>query len=203
MAVLDLCCCTWAFSSHREWGLLSSCRARASHRAGFSRYRAQTLGTRASVVTWHRLSSCSSWALERGLVVAHMPHCPVTSEISGPGIEPSSPALAGGFLTAGPPGKAHKLTLKCRCFVLQVRHPQGSYVKHRRAKCPLSECTSNACRPLTCRSVCFFPESPAVCPASPAEGVPAPVCQEVDGTALQEQVQLGPATICDEGPHGE
>ena len=24
MAVLGLCCCTWAFSSCREWGLLSS-----------------------------------------------------------------------------------------------------------------------------------------------------------------------------------
>ena len=27
-------------------------------------------------------------------------------DLSGPGIEPVSPALAGGFLTTGPPGKS-------------------------------------------------------------------------------------------------
>ena len=64
LAVLDLCCCTWAFSSCREWGLLSSCHARASPCGGFSCYRAQALGPGASVVTALRLSSCGSWALE-------------------------------------------------------------------------------------------------------------------------------------------
>ena len=53
-------------------------------------------------------SSCGSWALE----------CRVSSsgawaqllrgmwDLPGPGIEPMSPALAGGFLTAAPPGKS-------------------------------------------------------------------------------------------------
>ena len=36
LAALDLCCCVRAFSSFSEWGLLSSCSARASHCSGFS-----------------------------------------------------------------------------------------------------------------------------------------------------------------------
>ena len=36
LAALDLCCCVRAFSSFSEWGLLSSCSTRASHRSGFS-----------------------------------------------------------------------------------------------------------------------------------------------------------------------
>ena len=124
------------FLYHREWGLLSSCHVRASHCGGFSCYRAQALGTRASGVTALRLHSCSSWALEHGLS-SRGSHASLPLDkwnLPGPGIKPSSPALAGGFLTTGPPGKAHKLTLKCSCFVLQVSHPQGSHV-HRRAQC--------------------------------------------------------------------
>ena len=30
-------------------------------------------------------------------------------DLPGPGLEPVSPALAGGFLTTAPPGKPHKL----------------------------------------------------------------------------------------------
>ena len=54
----------------------------------------------------HRFSSrdfsgCRRQALESRL------SCPEARgiQVSGPGIEPASPALAGGFLTAGPPGK--------------------------------------------------------------------------------------------------
>ena len=36
-------CCAWAFSSCNKWGLLSSCKARASHCGGFSCCRAQSL----------------------------------------------------------------------------------------------------------------------------------------------------------------
>ena len=36
LAALCLCCCAWAFSSRGEWGLLSSCGVRASHRGDFS-----------------------------------------------------------------------------------------------------------------------------------------------------------------------
>ena len=43
----------------------------------------------------HRLNSCGAWAyLLRGMW-----------DLPGPGIEPISPALAGGFLTTRPPGK--------------------------------------------------------------------------------------------------
>ena len=43
-----------------------------------------------------RLSSCGAWAQ----LLAGMWHLP------GPGLEPMSPALAGGFLTTVPPGKS-------------------------------------------------------------------------------------------------
>ena len=43
------------------------CGARASHCGGFSCCGAQALGTRASVVVAHGLSSCGSRALERRL----------------------------------------------------------------------------------------------------------------------------------------
>ena len=58
MAALGLYCCTQA---------IIHCGARASHCGDFSCCRAQALGTRASVVSAHGLSSCGSWALERRL----------------------------------------------------------------------------------------------------------------------------------------
>ena len=44
------------------------------------------------------------------MVLAHRLSCPVACEIPGPGIEPVSPALAGEFLTTGPPGKSRLLS---------------------------------------------------------------------------------------------
>ena len=64
------------FSSWSKWGLLSSCGAWASHCGGFSCHGVQTLGYVGSVVMDPR-----------------------------PGIEPVSPALAGGFFATEPPGK--------------------------------------------------------------------------------------------------
>ena len=58
-------------------------------------------GTQASVVVAHGLSSCGSQGrsaqaqLLRGMW-----------DLPGPGLEPVSPALAGGFLTTAPPGKS-------------------------------------------------------------------------------------------------
>ncbi|KAJ8789164.1 hypothetical protein J1605_004958 [Eschrichtius robustus] len=46
------------------------------------------------------LSSCGSWAVERRLSSCG------TRDLPGPGLEPVSPALAGGFLTTAPPGKS-------------------------------------------------------------------------------------------------
>ena len=62
-----VCCCVRAFSSCGERGPLFCCGARASHCGGFSRCRAQALGTWASVVVARGLSSCGSRALERRL----------------------------------------------------------------------------------------------------------------------------------------
>ena len=48
---------------------------------------------------------CGTLALGHSgsVTVTHGLSCPVAC---GPGIEPVSPALAGGFLTTGPPGKS-------------------------------------------------------------------------------------------------
>ena len=64
----------------------SSCGVQASHCGGFC-CRAWALGDKGSVVIVHGLP-CSIWSLP------------------GPGIEPMSSALAGGFLTTGLPGKS-------------------------------------------------------------------------------------------------
>ena len=74
---------------------------------GFSCCRAWALGAWASVVVAHGLNSCGSWALEhrlsscgaRALLLCGM------WDLPGPGLEPVSPALAGGFLTTVPSGK--------------------------------------------------------------------------------------------------
>ena len=90
-------------------GATLCCSARASYCGGFSCCGARALGARASVVVARGLSSCGSRALERRLsscgaraeLLRGMWHLP------GPGLEPVSPALAGGFLTTAPPGKPH------------------------------------------------------------------------------------------------
>ena len=53
MTALSLRCCAQAFSS---------CGAQASHCSGFPCCRARALGTRASGVVSHGLSSCGTWA---------------------------------------------------------------------------------------------------------------------------------------------
>ena len=76
------------------------CGEQASHCGGFSCCGAQALGGRASAVVAHGPSSCGEWAqLLRGMW-----------DLPGPGLEPVSPALAGGFLTTAPPGKPYLLT---------------------------------------------------------------------------------------------
>ena len=56
MTVLYLYCCSWAFSSCREWGLLSSFSMQASHCGGFSCCKARDLRLEGSVVGAHELS---------------------------------------------------------------------------------------------------------------------------------------------------
>ena len=75
----------WAFSSAGERGLLSSCGVQAFCCRAFS------------LVAEHGFQSAGSVAQ------AYSPHG--MWGLPGPGNEPVSPALAGGFLTTGPPGK--------------------------------------------------------------------------------------------------
>ena len=102
MAALVLWCYMWAFSSCGEWGLLSSCSAWASHCSGFSCCRAQALG-------WAGFSSCGYQALEHRLSSCGAWFPCSMWDLPGARIEPTSPELAGGFLTTGPPEKFLKL----------------------------------------------------------------------------------------------
>ena len=67
-------------------------------------------GTQASLVVAHGLHSCNVQTLEcaGSVVAACRLSCPTARGIlvPQPGIEPASPALEGGFLTTGPPGKS-------------------------------------------------------------------------------------------------
>ena len=78
----------------------------------------------------HRLSGCGEWELLSSCramapqctgsgVVAHGPNCSAACGIlvPGPGIEHVSPALAGKFLTNGPPGKSPVLVFKLHICV--------------------------------------------------------------------------------------
>ena len=90
MAVLGLRFCARAFCSCGKWGATLHRGAWASHCRGLSLVAEHKLQT-------HRLSSCGAWAqLLRGMW-----------DLPRPGLEPMSPALAGGFSTTAPPGKPH------------------------------------------------------------------------------------------------
>ena len=67
MAALGLCCCTQAFSSCGERGLLFVAVRRLLIAVTSLVCGARALGTQASVVVARRLSNCGSWALERRL----------------------------------------------------------------------------------------------------------------------------------------
>ena len=86
--------CVRAFSSCGKWGpLFIAVRGPLTITASLvAEHRLQM----------HRLSNCDSRAqLLRGMW-----------DIPGPGLEPVSPALAGGFLTTAPPGKPAKTILR-------------------------------------------------------------------------------------------
>ena len=108
LAALGLRCCARAFLWLWRAGTTLRCGARASQRGGFSCCGAWALGVRASVVVAHGLSSCGSRALEHRLS-----SCGARTQLlcgmwdlPGPGLEPVSPALAGGFSTTEPPVKS-------------------------------------------------------------------------------------------------
>ena len=84
LTALGLHCYMWAFStSCGEWRLLASCSAWTPLRGGFS--------------------CCREWALGVQTHCGMLPCC--IGDLPDPGIELVSSALAGGFLTTGPPGK--------------------------------------------------------------------------------------------------
>ena len=112
--MLGLRCCAQAFSScgGRGYSLLQcvgfsllwllSLQSTGSRHAGFS-----SCGTWASVAVAHGLQSAGS------VVVAHRLSCSAARGIFPDiGLEPASPALAGGFLTTVPPGKPTESVFK-------------------------------------------------------------------------------------------
>ena len=108
MAALGLHCCARAFSSCGERGLLFVAVhglpiAVASLCCG-----ARALAMQALVVVARGFSSCGSRALERRLSSCGAQAWLLCGmwDLPSPGLEPMSPALAGGFLTTVPPGKA-------------------------------------------------------------------------------------------------
>ena len=100
-------------------GATLRCGVQTSHCGGFSCCRARALGTRASVVAARGLSRCGSQALEH-----RHSSCGTRAQLlhgmwdlPRPGIEPVSPAWAGGFLTTTPPEKSQKIYLKLYIFL--------------------------------------------------------------------------------------
>ena len=94
MAVLGLRFCARAFSSCGKWGpLFIAVRGPLTIAASLAaEHRLQT----------RRLSNCGSWAqLLCGMW-----------DLPRPGLEPMSPALAGGLPATAPPGKPHKVILR-------------------------------------------------------------------------------------------
>ena len=85
----------------------------SSHCGGFLCCGARALGARASVVVACRLGSCGSRALEHRLSScgARAQLLRGMWDLPGPGLEPVSPALAGGFLITAPPGKPLKFQI--------------------------------------------------------------------------------------------
>ena len=97
----------------RRAGAALCCGTRASHCGGFSCCGARALGLQASAAVACGLSSCGSWALERRLNSCGSRAQLLCGmwDLPGPGLEPVSPALAGGFLTTAPPGKSQQYPL--------------------------------------------------------------------------------------------
>ena len=112
---LGFCCCPWAFSSCHIQGPFVVVHGLLV--AGISRCWAQALGSWASVVAAHRLSSC-------GTRFSCSAACGI---FTGWGSNSHSPALAGGFLSTVPPEKSIIL------FILKnmiLGFPGGSVVKY-------------------------------------------------------------------------
>ena len=99
----------------QQWGPLC-CGVQASPCSSLS-CGGQALGAWPSVAAARGLSSWGSWALECGVSnVAHGLSCSealwhAPRDLPGPGIEPVSPVVAGGFPSTVPPGKSSLIFL--------------------------------------------------------------------------------------------
>ena len=94
-----------------SWSYSSSCGAWGSRCGGFYCCGGQALGMQASVVVAHWLQSSGS--IHSCGTQTQLPRS--MWNFLEPGIKPVSPALAGEFLTIGPPGKSQQQFLKCSC----------------------------------------------------------------------------------------
>ena len=94
-SLFNACVYFWLSWSLLLHGTVVHCGARASHGRVSSSCGAQGLGAQTSVVATRGLNSCGAQA--------ELP-CGMPG-LTGLGIEPVSPALAGGFLSTVPPGK--------------------------------------------------------------------------------------------------
>ena len=103
-----------AFSSCSEWGLLFFVvRGLLLVVASLVAER-RLQGTRASAVAAPRLWSTNSVVVVRGL---RGPMCDMWV-LPGPGLDPMSSALAGGFLTTGPLGKSNPSGFSVQLFMV-------------------------------------------------------------------------------------
>ena len=93
----------WVFTALRGLSLVAASRGYSSLQC-LLLSRSMALGAWTSVVGTCGLSNCGTWA--------QLPHG--TWNLSGPGIEPMSPALAGRFLSTVPPGKSWIFSLSPR-----------------------------------------------------------------------------------------
>ena len=84
-----------AFSDWGEQGQLSNCDAQASHCSG----------------SWSQSQGSRHWSFSSCSTQVQLPHS--MWNFSGPGIEPTSPALAGRFSATGPPRKSSLLLFLC------------------------------------------------------------------------------------------
>ena len=140
LAALGLRCCARAFSSCGEQellfvavhGLLIAVASLVAEHG--------LLGTQVSVVVAHGLTSCGLRALE-----CRLSSCGTWAlllrdmwDLPRPGLEPMSPALAGGFLTTVPTGKSQDL-FSYLCLPRYRRMTLGRAVLSvRRSNCPAS-----------------------------------------------------------------
>ena len=107
----------WVFVAARRLSLVAASRGYSSLRCvSFSLW--WLLLLRSTGSRCMGLSSCAPWALERRLSSCGAQAWLLRDmwDFPGPGLEPVSPALAGGFLTTASPGKPDSTFLsRCAC----------------------------------------------------------------------------------------